>query len=258
MNTLTGWQGFRVYVLETKYEFLKLVRYPIYVVTSLLFPVMFYTFFGLSMGRPGQGFPIEQYLMASYGAFGVMGATLSGTGSTLAMERGLGWLQLKRASPMPPLAYLFSKIAVAVVFSAIVILLLFVLGATAGHVRMPAAQWAQLAAGLLLGCVPFAALGVAVGYSATPNTVIAILNLLYLPMAFCSGLWIPIQFLPKLLQTIAPALPAYHLAQLAYGIIHAPATGTATSHLQALAAFALVFGGLAWYSHWRDQTQQYQ
>jgi ABC-2 type transport system permease protein len=36
---------------ETKYEFLKNLRYPMYSVSTIVFPVMFYILFGLIMGR---------------------------------------------------------------------------------------------------------------------------------------------------------------------------------------------------------------
>jgi ABC-2 type transport system permease protein len=113
----------RSYVLETKCEFLKLVRMPVYVVPTLLFPLMFYAFFGLAMGRqaPAGSIPMTRYLLATYGAFGVIGATLFGFGVSLAVERGLGWLQLKRASPMAPLAYFLAKGTVCLIFSAVIV-----------------------------------------------------------------------------------------------------------------------------------------
>ena len=42
-------------------------------------------------------------------------------GVSLAMERGQGWLQVKRASPMPIAAYFFAKLFIAVVFSTVII-----------------------------------------------------------------------------------------------------------------------------------------
>ena len=53
----------------------------------------------------GNGTHYATYLIATFGTFGVMGASLFGTAAGLASERGLGWLQVKRASPMPPFAY---------------------------------------------------------------------------------------------------------------------------------------------------------
>jgi len=72
---------------------------------------------------------------------------------------------------------------------------------------------------LVIGALPFCALGLAIGYVAGPNSAPAIVNVIYLPMSFASGLWIPIEYLPKFLQKIAPMLPPYHFAQLALAMI---------------------------------------
>jgi len=98
---------FRIYRAETKCECLKLLRTPMYVASTLLFPLIFYVFFGLLMGSSMSvgSLPVARYILATYGAFGVVAATLFGLGVTLAVERGLGWLELKQASPMPTGAY---------------------------------------------------------------------------------------------------------------------------------------------------------
>src|SRR6266702_8653430 len=91
-----------IYFKEAKYEFLKCLRLPMYSVSTMLFPIMFYVLFGLVMGRQTIGsISTTVYLIPAYGTFGVMGASLFGTAASLASERGLGWLQVKRASPMP-------------------------------------------------------------------------------------------------------------------------------------------------------------
>ena len=94
-----------IYFKEAKYEFLKSLRYPMYSVSTMLFPIMFYVLFGLVMGKQMiGGVRTTVYLLAAYGTFGVMGASLFGFGAGVAMERGYGWLQVKRASPMPPIS----------------------------------------------------------------------------------------------------------------------------------------------------------
>ena len=65
-----------------------------------------------------------------------MGASLFGTAAGLASDRGLGWLQVKRASPMPPFAYFAAKVITSMIFSTIIVLVLFLLGFTLGGVRM--------------------------------------------------------------------------------------------------------------------------
>ena len=98
---------------------------------------------------------------------------------------------------------------------------------------------------LVLGAIPFCALGLGLGYFAGPNSAPAIVNLIYLPMAFASGLWIPFEMLPPVVKAIAPFLPPYHLGQLALGAIGAGRGAPAWSHVVALAGFTLVGLGLA-------------
>jgi ABC-2 type transport system permease protein len=245
-----------VYLLEAKMEFLKSLRMKAYSLSTVLFPTVFYVFFGLSMAQAQSkdAVPMARYLLATYGAFGVMGASLFAFGVGVAVERGLGWLQVKRASPMPPAAYLLAKGVVGLSFGAIVVALLFGLGAAFGGVRMPIWQWFAMGGALIAGAIPFCALGLAIGNFAAPSSAAAVVNMIYLPMAFCGGLWIPFQFLPRGIQAIAPFLPSFHFSQIALRILGAPVQGAAGGHVEALLGFTLVFAGVAWLGHTRADS----
>src|SRR5580700_5935844 len=149
-----------VYLKETKYEFLKSLRLRVYTASVISFPLIFYVLFGLVLnGKEAiSGMGVPTYMIATYGTFGVMGASLFGTASGLASDRGLGWLQVKRASPMPPFAYFAAKVLVSMGFSAIVVALLMVLGISFGGVRMPLAETAKLIGTLVVGSIPFSAM----------------------------------------------------------------------------------------------------
>jgi ABC-2 type transport system permease protein len=212
----------RIYGLEAKYELFKMMRLPMYAIPTLAFPLVFYLFFGVTMGGRSAGpIPVATYMLATYGSFGIMGVALFGFGVGVAVERGQGWLLFKRATPMPIPAYFAGKLAMVLLFAVVLIAALFTLGATVGKADLPAGQWAALAAVLIAGALPFGAFGLALGSLAGPNSAPAVVNLLYLPLAFASGMWIPIQMLPKLFQVIAPWLPTYHYSQLALGVIGA-------------------------------------
>lgn len=244
----------RAFLLEIKCEFLSLLRMPRYSVGVVAFPVMFYVFFGIVL-RQGSlyGISASALVLCSMAVFGVMAAAMFGPGVGIASERSLGWLDVKRASPMPPLASFVARSASALMFSAITTATLFVLGSTAGGVRMPAAQWAELGVALVLGAVPFCALGFFIGYVATANSAPAMVNLVVMPMAFFSGLWVPLDALPKSLHGIAHALPAYHLSQIGMAICGATGRGDILSHATALASLTLVFAGAAWFAWRRDE-----
>jgi ABC-2 type transport system permease protein len=248
-----------IYLKEAKYEFLKNLRLRAYTLSVISFPLMFYVLFGLvlnskqSIGSTG----VPTYLLATYGTFGAMGASLFGTASGLAADRGLGWLQVKRASPMPPFAYFAAKVILSMIFSATVVVLLLILGVAFGGVRLPFAEVANLIGTLVIGSLPFSALGLAIGYFAGPNSAPAVINLFYLPLSFCSGLWIPYMFLPKLVRQIALVLPPYHLSQLALGVVGAGRHEPASTHWEVLLGFTLICLGVARIGFERDQDKLY-
>jgi ABC-2 type transport system permease protein len=248
-----------IYLKEAKYEFLKNLRLRMYTVSVLSFPIMFYVLFGLVLNAKQSlaGTPVPAYMIATYGTFGVMGASLFGTAAGLASDRGLGWLQVKRASPMPPFAYFVAKVVTAMIFSATIVLVLFALGFAFGAVRMPVGEFARLVGTLVAGSLPFSAMGLALGYFTGPNSAPATINLIYLPMSFCAGLWVPIMFLPNVVQKIALAMPPYHLAQLALGIVGAGKHESNAGHWEMLAAFTLICLGVARIGFQRDQDKMY-
>jgi len=248
----------RIHLLETRYELLKLMRLPAYAIPTLLFPLVFYLFFGIGMARhQAQATAVATYLIASYGTFGVIAASLFGFGVTVATERGQGWLQVKRTTPMPVSAYFISKIVMAMTFSTAVVLLLFAAGILLGGVKLTLLQGVLLLTTLVLGTLPFCAMGLAIGYFAGPNSAAPMVNIIYLPMSFLSGLWIPIWMLPKVLQQVAFFLPPYHLSQLAAHIIGAGRGGSVLLHVSALAISTLLFLTLAYVGYRKDEGKAY-
>jgi ABC-2 type transport system permease protein len=248
-----------IYLRETKYEFLKYLRLPIYSISTLLFPLMFYVLFGLLMNPHGSvgSLRVSTYLIATYGTFGIMGASLFANGVGVAAERGLGWMQVKRASPMPPFAYFAAKFAVSMMFGGIVLVLLLLLGTAFGGVHLPLAKAGTLIVTLTIGAIPFCALGLVIGLLVGPNSAPAVVNIIYLPLSFASGLWFPIEALPRFLQKLAVFLPPYHLAQMALGIV-GMSDGKANSiHWQYLCGFTLVALGLARVLFQREEGKMY-
>lgn len=249
----------RVHLLEIKYEFLKAIRMPAYALPTIGFPMLFYVFFGLVFGgKQAGGVQMSQYLIATYGCFGVIGASLFGFGVTVAIERGQGWMELKRTTPMPVSAYFIAKLALAMIFSSFVVLGLFALGLTFGHVHMTFGTAAALFAVLVLGSVTFSALGLALGYMAGPNSAAPIVNLIYLPMAFLSGLWVPIWALPRAMQRFAFILPPFHYSQIALRIIGGGSLGMPIKvHVIAMFVATAIFLAIAYLAWRRDEGKMY-
>jgi ABC-2 type transport system permease protein len=248
----------KTHLIEAKYEFLKLFRLPAYVIPTLAFPMMFYMLFGVGLGRQriSASVTMAKYLLATYGTFGVIAAALFGFGVSVAGERGQGWLELKRTTPMPITAYFFAKMVMSMIFSAIIVVGLLLLGAVAGA-GVPLTQALPLMGVLLLGSITFCAMGLAVGYFAGPNSAAAIVNVIYLPMSFLSGLWIPIFVLPRAIQKLAVVLPPFHFSQIALNTIGAGRGGSMLPHVIAMIVFTILFLAVAYAGYRRDEGKMY-
>ncbi len=241
---------------ETKYEFLKRVRVRAFMIGTFGFPLMFYILFGLLMNQTWGRMNMARYLLATYGVFGVAGVSLFGFGVSLALERGLGWYELKQATPMPPAAYFLAKLFTYTAFSAFLLVVMMALGVSFGHVHLSASDALHLFAVLIAGSIPFGALGLVLGYLANASSAPAFINMIYLPMSFCSGLWMPFEFLPKVARNIAPFLPTFHLSQLAVAVVRGDQSSYQSTHWAVLAAFTVVFLGLASLLHRRSEARQ--
>jgi len=206
-------------------------RLPAFSASNLLLPVVLFSFFGLPFaGRTGpRGLDIGVVLLISFSAYAVGQVMVYGFGIGVAMERGQKIDVLMRATPLPPGVYLAAKIVVAMLFGLLATLILFAYAGVVGGIRVAPGVWVSVIARLLAGSVPLIGLGFAIGYVAGPNAAPAVVNLVYLPLAFASGLFLPPEQLPAFVQRVAPYLPTYHYAQLAWSAIGAGREPVSTS-----------------------------
>lgn len=235
--------AWRSYLLEAKCEFMRLLREPAFGVPVVAFPALFYLLFGVVLNKGSAD--AAQYLLATYGVFGVIGAAMFGFGVTVATDREQGYLRLKRTLPVPVGAFLLAKMAMAALFAIMISLVLALLASALAGVSLAPSQWALLLLVNVLGVLPFAAIGMYFGTLLSGNAAPALLNVLYLPMAFLSGLWLPLSMLPDFLARIAPAWPAYHLGQLALKVVGHDEGGATWLHLLVLAVVTAAFFALA-------------
>ena len=238
----------RAYLTETKYECLRAFRAPAFAFPFLLLPLVLYVLFGVLLaGSMSHGDPaIARIMFVNWAVFGVMGPGMFGFGMFVATERGQGLLTLKRALPMPPAAYLLSKLIMAMLFSAIVMVTLVLAAVVFGHPGLSACQYAEILLLDILGSLPFCAVGFFIGGRASAKSAPAFANLAYLPFMHLGGLFYP---LPKSVQPLEFISPAFYLDKLGLRLAGTPsldqlaigATGP-SSHGTAIIQIAVLAG----------------
>ncbi|NYZ61783.1 ABC transporter permease [Luteimonas deserti] len=234
----------RSLAIELRCEAMRLLREPMYIIPTLLFPALFYAMFGLLMGGRGGG-EAARYLLATYGVFGALGAGLFGFAVTVAIDRERGYLALRRALPARTSGWIVPRLLIAMAFSLVIALELALLGSVFGGVSLAPGQWALLWTVTALGALPFCAIGLWLGLVCSANGAPAVVNVVFLPMAFLSGLWLPLSMLPAWLAQLAPLWPAYHLAQVALQVVGQGGAGSMWGHAGVLLGVGVAFSVLA-------------
>ena len=247
MTTTTA-PALPIYLKETKYEFLKLFRTRSFSLSVIGFPVMFYVLFGVANRQAFEagGFSVAKAMLGGYACFGTIGAALFGIGVGLASERAAGWLELKRASPMPPLAYLFGKCVTAIAFGLVIVAILIGIAVAFAGVHLRPVEVAKMLGMSAAGAVAFASMGLLLALLVPANAVPGVVNLIYLPMSFLGGLWIPFRYMPHLVQKIALFMPTYHFAQLMLSSFGYGDHISLATHWAALASFTMIMLGASW------------
>jgi len=232
------------YLVELQFETLRHLKAPAFALPFLLIPIVLYLFFtAVALGdvaaKPELHVDIRMF--TGFSITGVMGPALFAFGMAVAIDRDFALLRLKRALPMPPMAYLFGKMGMAMLFSGLVMLMMTIAASLKGlDISVPrlAAIWAIG----VVGTLPFCAIGLFIGSRVSGRTAPAWVNLAYLPMTYLSGLFFP---MPESIRAIVLASPAFHLNQLALQTAGVQGIMPATMHVAALAGITVLFAGLA-------------
>lgn len=206
------------YLQEAKYEMLGALRTVGFAIPFIVVPVAIYFLFGVVIfgtatggGEHGPG--IANYL---FSGFSVLAAIMPGIfcGVILAQEREQNLLKLKRAMPLPPGSTIVAKVLMAMGVAAVAVTLVAMVALAAGKLTITPWQVSIIWGILILGTVPFSAIGLLIGSFASASSAPAYGNLIFLPMMWLSGLFIP---LPDFLERWVIIWPAFHLNQLALG-----------------------------------------
>ena len=65
---MTPARRFRIYLLEARFQFVEVLREPMFAIPTLAFPLIFYLFFGVIMGARGVSLAVPTYVLATYGS----------------------------------------------------------------------------------------------------------------------------------------------------------------------------------------------
>ena len=242
-QTVATVSPYRILKAECRTELLKAWRMPSFAIPTLVFPLVFYSMFGVVLGGASVG--RATYMLATYGIFAALGPSLFSFGVAIATERDRGWLEVKRASPMPIAVLIIARMVMAMIFALIVTLMLFTMAYFAAGVRLAPTTWLLLAVLNMFTTVPFSLLGLAIGLRVKAQAAAAITNLAFFGFSLLGGLWVPITIMPDIMGKIALVMPSFHFGELALAAIGAKDGGLPVMNISAALGFSILFAILA-------------
>ncbi|HEY7536793.1 MAG TPA: ABC transporter permease [Gaiellaceae bacterium] len=229
---------------------LELARYPAYVVPTLVFPSVFFLFFAL----PGDA-SVATERMATFAGFAAIGVAFFQFGVGIAVERASPWEAYLRTLPIGVAARLGARVLSAALFAAVAAGGVLAVAVATTDASLTPLRWLGLGVALLVGTVPFALLGIALGYWVPERGALPIANLLYLSLAYAGGLWIRPDDLPSGVQNLSRFLPTRGLSDALVATLQ-PAL--AWRSWLALLGFGALFGLLAVWGYRRDEGRRFR
>ncbi len=198
----------RLTVTETRLFF----REPIVVFFAVAFAPILLVVLGLvpSMRQPdadlGGARPIDVYLPIIV-AMGTALFALSGLAPLFASYREKGVLRRMRTTPVRPVVMIGAQLIMATVLSVAMMLIMIATGRLAFGVSLPRQMPAYLIGYLLVALALFAT-GLLVGALApSGRSASAIGTLVFFPLVFFAGLWVPRAAMNGVLRTISDLTP---------------------------------------------------
>ena len=195
-----------------RYDLIKVARNRRFFVFSLGFPLVLYLVVaGANHHASFFGVPIKVYYLTGMVSWGSMNAVTSG-GGLIALERSVGWTRQLRITPLPVWAYMTSKVVRGYVTACIAIIVLYI-AALAMNAHLALGGWLIMTGLILVGLLPFAALGIMLGHMMKPDSLGPALGGISALFALLGGAWGPLAGNSGTFLDIIKLLPSYWLVQ---------------------------------------------
>jgi ABC-2 type transport system permease protein len=202
----------RLTLIHARAITIELLRYPAFSVPTLAFPAIFFLLFVASRGDRN-----PTLLLASFAGFAFLAVAFFQFGVGIAAERETPWERFLRTLPARARVRFAARLLSGTLFGLASAGCVALTAVATTDAHLPPSRWAGLALALVLGSIPFALLGIALGYWASPRGALPLANILYLVLAFAGGLWTTPAHLPAAVASVSPLLPTRQFGEVLWG-----------------------------------------
>ncbi|MCY4368252.1 MAG: ABC transporter permease [bacterium] len=191
-------------------------RTPIAAFFTLALPVIFLVLFSVIFGSEdiAGGYSFSQFFAPAMAVFAAVSSTFTNLAVRTAFAREQGILKRVRGTPLPPWIYMAGIIGSGVWIALLSVVLMFILGWAFFGFQMVWDDIGLVVLVFVVGIATFSALGLAVcSIIKNADAAPAVANGVFLPMAFISGIFIPLDEAPRWLVILGDVFPLKHFAE---------------------------------------------
>ncbi|UYL07852.1 ABC transporter permease [Bdellovibrio sp. SKB1291214] len=234
-------------------QLLEHFRQPMYVVSTLIFPAMFFWFFGVPNAKTSDA---ALLLVGSFSCFAVLGVVLFQFSIGIAQEKNTPWSNYLSVLPLPDSLRLIPRILNSFFIAGLSVLAVTAVALISTPLNYSDISGWSFMAALALGAIPFALFGAGLGYAANSKSIVPLANLVYLPLSFAGGLWMPPQALPASIQEISKYLPTRFFGEFVWAsLLKTPLN---SENIWGLTAYTAVFLIFAIFYFKKYQAQEFR
>jgi len=246
----------RLGLVHTRYALLETIRVPIAIIGALVFPALSFLFFVVPQRMLAEDPVLATQAVIQLSVFAVLANGLFGYGLSISQVRETPWDPFVRSLPVPPVARIIGQVLSTGTIGFIAVLPVVAIG-------LIATEATTTLGGLLLGLValaltslPFAFIGIAIGYGMPSKAAIAVVQVVMFGLAFAGGLFLPPVLFPDWLDALSRALPSRQAREL---VIWAVQGGELPLlELLGILAWMIALGVLALVLYRRDEGRRYR
>jgi ABC-2 type transport system permease protein len=210
---------------------------------TFLLPIIFLVLLGSIYGDRDTigGIHAGTYLLAGLLGYGIVSTAFAGLAIQLVVRRESGVLKRVRGTPLPPRTYLAAVIGSTLLVIGLEAVIQLLIGRFLIDAQLPESPGAFVFT-LVLGTIAFAALGLALtGLVKSAEGSSAIVNAIYLPMVFISGVFWSTEAMPGFLRAIAAVLPLTYLLDLMRDVfVHQDALSDSLGAIAVVAVWGVI------------------
>lgn len=253
--TGTGVRPVSLTLAHTRVLLLENLRIPLSVISAGLFPALSLLFFVLPFGAAltpvGATTAVVQLVV-----FAVMNSLLFTFGVGVANDRETPWDPYLRTLPAGAGPRIGGRLLTGAVFAVLCVVPVVAVGALVTTAIASPAAVLRGAAALAVAGVPFLLGGLALGYSLPVKVALPVTQLIFFPVAFGGGLFLPPQLFPGWLQAASTLLPSRGARDLVvWSVVGTPPDGVA---LLTLGGWVALTAALASWAYRRDEGRRFR